>query len=128
MEFQFYDSGIPLSGFSVGFAAAAPDGAKGYYCVTSDLEDQFCQLFQRLRPGRPEIIEGRKETLPRWLAFVQKVILFSCTVISAGVSDEDEGAWEWRRKFYGLSRIQLTSQAMRTNKRWEGRKDRPWTQ
>lgn len=96
--------------------------------VTSDLEDQFCQLFQRLRPGRPEIIEGRKETLPRWLAFVQKVILFSCTVISAGVSDEDEGAWEWRRKFYGLSRIQLTSQAMRTNKRWEGKKDRPWTQ
>lgn len=123
MEFQFYYSGFsPLVLYCGALLLLLLMLLKDHYCVTSDLEGQFCQLFQRLRPGKPEIMEGRKETLARWLAFVQKAILFSCTVISAGVSDEDEGAWGWRRKFYGLSRIQLTSQAMRTNKRWEREK------
>lgn len=127
MEFRFYYPGYsPLVLYCGALPLLLLMLLKAHQFVTSDVEGQCCQLFQRLRPGKPEIMEGRKETRPGWLAFVQKAILFSCMVISSGVSDEDKGEWGWRRKFYDLSRIQLTSQCEQT-KDGKGKKDRLWT-
>lgn len=85
---------------------AVTDVAKNRYHVTSDLEGQFCKLFERLRSGKPEVVKGREENVLQWLAFVQNAGLFRAMVIKTGVSDEDlGGGGDWAG---GLSRIHLT--------------------
>lgn len=104
---------FPSQALLWGFSMAVTDVAKNRYHVTSDLEGQFCKLFERLRSGKPEVVKGREENVLQWLAFVQNAGLFRAMVIKTGVSDEDLGGgglggWSFKNS--------LDLQAMWTNR------------